>query len=210
MKIKKILTYVIPILLIIIGICIIAFPWIYKYKNEKTTKTMVQDFLAFVEEENVEEEIETLEENSNTNSSQISSDLYGIITIPSINLQAPIKEGITKNILDSSAGIYFTSNIPIGNLGGNVGIAAHSGRNKGACWYCYFDYIGQLNIGDDIYLTLHSGEELHYQVIEVATYQDPSSDYAYRTDDNEARITLVTCSDGNGKYRTFVTAKRIF
>lgn len=209
MNIKRFFSILLPVLLMVIGICIMAYPYLETKKHQNETAGVIKDFFEFVNEETSNETIEVPVNNEEQSTNSAMEDIFGIISIPSIGLEAPMKEGISKQVLNSFVGVYRTSDIPFGELGGNIGIAAHSGKNKGSCWYCYFDYIGELKIGDDIYITTKDKTTHHYRVTEVKTYQNKKSDYAYRMVEDEARLTLVTCSDGNGKYRTFVTAKKV-
>lgn len=127
----------------------------------------------------------------------------GIIEIPSIKVKAPIALGTSNKILNKQVGQYKTTD-PIGQPGGSTGFAAHSGARGWDCWYCYFNDIGKLKKGAEIVIKWQDGKTYTYKVTEVKTKQDPKTPFVYERDESESRITLTTCTNGDGKYRTFV------
>lgn len=216
MKQNKILM-IIPIVMILLGIGMIAYPTIETKINEKKNQEMVDVFINTVtviedepEMENTEKSENETEDKKEDKKKPTVTPIDGVISIPAINLKAPMKKGMDEATLNAYVGLYETTSPNFGELGTNYGIAAHSARRKDYCWYCYFDHIGELKNGDEIEIVDKQGTTFNFEVIGVYTYQDIKSDYAYRTNPNEARITLVTCSDGDGDYRTFVVAKRIY
>lgn len=225
MKFLKILTFIIPILCLLIGIGMLGYPYYEEWKNNKKTEALIQEFITNPVKENHPEDTNTEQTHVNNQKEDLFSEnkedkvtvshestkqkTWGIIIIPDINVKAPIMEGTSDWILNQAAGIYKTSDKEFAELDSNIGIAAHSTRYKGKCWYCYFDYIGNLKNGNKVQILKSDGKIYNFEVIDVKVNQKTDADYAYRTNPNEARMTLVTCTDGDGKYRTFVTTKLI-
>lgn len=211
---------IIPILLILLGIGMIAYPMIENKLNEKKNQEIMDAFVNTVTELETETENSTIDdvptneeepkqEKEENKKKPSVTPIDGVIKIPAINLQAPMKKGVDDATLNAYVGMYETTSKDFAALGTNYGIAAHSARRKDYCWYCYFDHIGELKQGDAIEITDKNGQTHKFEVTGVYTHQSKYSDYAYKTNPNEARITLVTCTDGDGDYRTFVTAKKV-
>lgn len=134
---------------------------------------------------------------------------YGLLEIPSISVNASVTKGISNNVLRYFVGMYTTSDEP-GTVNGNTALAAHSViPNSGYCSYCYFDDIEKIKKGDMVYLTWIDGNKYQYEVYDIFDKKEKDSTYAYTTIDNESLLTLVTCSNGDSQYRTYVLAKLI-
>ncbi len=156
----------------------------------------------------VDEDIDLSELNTTQFKRTIQSATYGWLTIDVINVSTAVTYGIGENVLKYFVGMYTTSDAP-GTIGGNTALAAHS-LNQGIasyCSYCYFDNIDDLVEGDIISLLWIDGVTYAYEVYAVYPNQAVDMDYAYQTIEEESLLTLVTCSDGNSDYRTFVMAK---
>lgn len=139
----------------------------------------------------------------------IANGTYGILTVPKLDLEVAVTKGITTNILRYYVGMYTTSDEP-GTIEGNTALAAHSViPNSGSCAYCYFNNIGLLGMGDDIYLQWVDGKTYHYQVSDKFDRQEKNSTFAYTTEEDKSLLTLVTCSNGDNRYRTYVLAELI-
>lgn len=211
---------IIPMLLILLGIGMITYPIIENKLNEKKNQEIMDAFVNTITEIEIETENPTVEEvpvdkeepkqeKEESKKKPEVTPIDGVIKIPAIGLQAPMKKGVDDATLNAYVGMYETTGKNFGELGTNYGIAAHSARRKDYCWYCYFDHIGELKKDDLIEIIDKNGKKYKFKVTGVYTHQSKNSDYAYRTAPDEARITLVTCTDGDGDYRTFVTAKKV-
>lgn len=132
---------------------------------------------------------------------------YGLLEIPSLKLEVPVTMGISDNVLNYYVGMYETSDEP-GTPNGNTALAGHSIRpGLNYCTCCYFDKIDELSIGDSIILTWYDGNIYEYEVTKKYLKKNKNSTYAYENIQNESLITLVTCSDGDDRYRTFIQGK---
>lgn len=112
------------------------------------------------------------------------------IEIPILQLEAPIQEGTTQNVLAEAVGHFEESKI----WEGNVALAGH---NRG--YQCnFFQEIKELKKGDTIIYKTPKGER-KYKVVLNTIIKETNWDYIENTNDN--RITLITCEKDKREYR---------
>lgn len=191
LKNKKIFLYIFIILISII-IFISAFYNLSKFFNIQKKQTNA-----------------SLSQNNNINpiNTTLISDEIGIqfkkgnnwrIIIQKINLDAPILEGTSKEVLRKGVGHFETTS----KLNGNVCLAAHNRGYK----YNYFQEIKNLEIGDIItYVTKNGNKE--YEVIRNETIKE--TDLSCIENTNENIITLITCEENKRECRRCVQGKEI-
>lgn len=120
------------------------------------------------------------------------------IKIPKLNLDAPIIEGTTSDILRRGVGHFSGSSM----WSGNVCLAAH---NRG--YRCsFFQEIKNLEIGDVIIYETQFGTK-KYEVQRNRIIKE--TDWTDIQNTNENRITLITCIENMREYRRCVSAKEI-
>lgn len=126
----------------------------------------------------------------------ITKDYEWSLSIPKINLNdIPIEEGIENDILENYIGHF-----PITScFTGNVCLAAHNNgfRNN------YFNEINLLEIGDDIYYN-YSNQEKVYTVKKISIIED--DDFSILEDNNEDKLTLITCITNSPHKRLCIQA----
>lgn len=120
------------------------------------------------------------------------------IIIQKINVNAPILEGTTKEILRRGVGHFETTS----KWNGNICLAAHNQGYK----YNYFQEIKNLEIGDIITYITEKGTK-KYEVIKNETIKE--TDLSCIKDTNENIITLITCEKNKREYRRCVQGKEI-
>lgn len=192
LKNKKIFLYI-SIILISIIIFISAFYNLSKFFNIQKKQTNT----SLVQKNN----------NINPINTTLISDEIGIqfkkgnnwrIIIQRINLDAPILEGTSKEVLRKGVGHFETTS----KLNGNVCLAAHNRGYK----YNYFQEIKNLEIGDIItYVTKNGNKE--YEVIRNETIKE--TDLSCIENTNENIITLITCEENKRECRRCVQGKEI-
>lgn len=192
LKNKKIFLYIFIILISII-IFISAFYNLLKFFNIQKK----QSNTSLVQKNN----------NINPINTTLISDEIGIqfkkgnnwrIIIQKINLDAPILEGTSKEVLRKGVGHFETTS----KLNGNVCLAAHNRGYK----YNYFQEIKNLEIGDIItYVTKNGNKE--YKVIRNETIKE--TDLSCIENTNENIITLITCEENKRECRRCVQGKEI-
>jgi sortase A len=108
------------------------------------------------------------------------------LQIPRIGLDEIVVSGTADSDLAKGPGHYIGSAAP--GQAGNVAIAGHRTTNGAP-----FNQLGQLAIGDQIFLTTTSGERLTYDVSQTPQPVSPN-DVAVLDDFGDNRITLTTCN----------------
>lgn len=120
------------------------------------------------------------------------------IFISKINLDAPILEGTTQEVLRRSIG-HFTST---SKWDGNVVLAAHNRGYK----YNFFQEIKRLEIGDTIQYQTEQGSRT-YTVIWKGKIKE--TDLSCLENTKENKLTLITCLENMPEYRLCIQAKKI-
>ena len=148
-------------------------------KKEYYSKTN-EEILNMVEESNTDEELRNViyEETKEIDNEET----IGNLRIPKINLEAPIKEGSSSDILKEYVGHILET----AYYNGTVGLAAHNRGNK----YSYFARLSELEEGDKIYYKSIYGEKT-YEVVNKKIIDE--TDWSPLKNTNENKLTLITC-----------------
>ena len=134
----------------------------------------------------------------------LEDEVFGVITIPRLQLEMPIYLGATyKHMADGAAHLSQTS-LPIGGENTNCVIAGHRGWGGAS----YFRYITELEAGDEVIITNLWGE-LRYTVTETKII-DPNVVEEILIQQDRELLTLLTCHPyaSGGKYRYVVYCER--
>ena len=134
-----------------------------------------------------------------------SGDVFGVLSIPKLELEMPLYLGATdKHMADGAAQLGQTS-IPIGGENTNAVIAGHRGYNGAP----YFRYVPELQIGDSVNIT-NLWDTLHYKVVETKIIQ-PNDIDAIKIQPGRDLITLLTCHPyaSGGRQRFLVICERM-
>ena len=229
-KRKKVILWIIAILLMIAAIILAAYPFISDYVNSINVQGQ-----GVVYEENVESLDETnyeqmLEDARSYNAGLIgntynddpfakafrypddymdmlrvdNTDVMASISIPKINVNLPIYHGTSDEILQEGVGHLSTSSLPVGGKGSHCILTGHTGYSQ----LRLFSDVDQMEEGDVFFITVLK-EKLAYRVYakdvilpeETASLQiDPEEDYC----------TLVTCYPfGVNTHRLLIRGTRI-
>ena len=140
----------------------------------------------------------------NLSSYGIYSEVYGYVSAPSIGLELPIYlGGNDDNMALGAAHMTYTS-LPIGGKSTNCVLSGHSGY----IGRIFFDYIPNLNIGDEI-IVENYWNTLSYRVIDKQINKSYESAACYITEGKDL-LTLITCvSNGRGGFdRSYIIAER--
>ncbi len=120
------------------------------------------------------------------------------IEIPSLSINARIVQvGITKTGAMATPGAYADVGwYKYGTLPGQTGSAVLAGHvDNGLALAGVFKHLSDVQNGDDIYVTLSTGERIHF-VVESSTvynYKEVPTHFIFHRDDG-AYIALVTCT----------------
>ena len=92
----------------------------------------------------------------------LKEEVFGVITIPAMELEMPIYLGATEQHMADGAAHLSQTSLPIGGANTNSVIAGHRGYGGAS----YFRYIDKLKIGDTVTIT-NLWETLTYHVAEI-------------------------------------------
>lgn len=126
----------------------------------------------------------------------------GILTIPAIDLEMPVAEGVGAAQLKISAG-HVPQTAAIGDTG-NAVIAGHRNYTYGD----HFNRLGEVAIGDEIRYLSIEGVEMTFVVDEILEVL-PGDQAAFEQVNDKAQITLYTCTPiRTATHRLLVRASR--
>ena len=134
----------------------------------------------------------------------ISDEVFGVISIPALQLEMPIFLGATSQHMADGAAHLSQTSLPVGGNNTNCVIAGHRGYNGAS----YFRYITDLQVGDTVTIT---------NLWETISYTVTSTDIIEPTDvskiliqENREMLTLLTCHPyaSGGRQRYVVYCER--
>ena len=130
--------------------------------------------------------------------SQVAPGDYPVrLKIPSLGIDANVQQtGLTKSgAMGVPTNFTDAAWYKNGPLPGEVGSAVMDGHvDNGLSLPGVFKHLGDLKVGDDIYVTTKSGKELHFTVEETANYpyNDVPTERIFTRADRP-RLNLITC-----------------
>lgn len=117
----------------------------------------------------------------------LEDEVFGVISIPAIDLEMPLYLGATSSHLAKGAAQLSQTSLPIGGMNTNCVIAGHRGFN-GAI---YFRNVPELKIGDEVIVT-NLWETMTYTVTETQVILPNEVDQILIQEGRDM-ITLLTC-----------------
>ncbi len=134
----------------------------------------------------------------------LDSEIFGVITIPTMDLEMPIYIGASARHMADGTAILGQTSIPIGGNHTNAVIAGHRGWGGAK----YFKEIDKLQVGDSVTIT-NLWEELHYTVSEIKIIM-PNEVKEIHIQEGRELITLMSCHPfaSGGRQRYLVICER--
>jgi sortase A len=131
-------------------------------------------------------------------------EVFGVISIPKLDLNMPIYLGASAQHLADGAAQLSQTSLPIGGNHTNCVIAGHRGW-RGAS---YFRYVPELQLGDEVIVT-NLWETLRYKVCETKIIA-PYEVQEILTQKDRELLTLLTCHPyaSGGRQRYVVVCER--
>lgn len=227
---KKAILWTIGILLLLISLGLISYPFISSYLMSLNSESAVMSYLDSAEKLSDDKQSEMLNAARKYNESLIGSVSVGdpfassedladdynsllsidgspvmaSIEIPSINVNLAIYHGTNDDILQKGVGHLPSSSLPVGGKSTHAVLTGHSGLSSQKM----FSDIASLEKGDRFYIHV-LGETLAYEVSEINTVL-PSDTEKLQIVPDEDLVTLVTCTPfGINSHRLLVTGKRV-
>ena len=174
-------------LLILFGIGLFIFPYVYNQYQNKQEELKIEQF--FVEEK---EPVVSEDNNSTNNASKNPTDPFiAVLEIPNINLKKGLYNINSKNnTVSKGIQIMKESDMP-DVVNGNFILASHSGTGRIA----YFNKLNQLRIDDKVYV-YYDHVKYTYQIIRINNVVKDGTIEIERLKTN-SMITLTTCSQSD-------------
>ncbi len=172
---------------------------IYKLAYEKNKSESVETLRYAYEQIDKKSEI-----SGNKQFDVKENDVIGILVIPKLQVEAPVKEGTSQEIMKTSVGHFIESDY----WNGNVSFASH---NSGTSMH-FFENINMLDINDEIEYITEYGER-KYKVKSIDIIEDTDWSMVVKnnekSENRENTITLITCINGQPNYRLCVRGVEI-
>lgn len=224
---------ILQVLLILIGIVLVTYPWISNYLYEKsagstinvyqskvqnTDKKKIDSMLALAREYNEKlshakvELTEPFAEDEEKGVSEkeyyeiLNLDSSGImcsVEIPSIDVNLPVYHGTSTEVLEKGVGHLEGTSFPVGGKSTHAVLTGHTGLNKAKL---FTDLTG-LKKGDQFYIRILN-KILAYEVDEINVVL-PEDTSKLSIVDGKDYVTLVTCTPyGKNTHRLLVRGHR--
>lgn len=131
------------------------------------------------------------------------SNVIATISIPKINVDIPVRHGISERVLQSGAGHIQQSSLPIGGKNTRAVISGHRGLPTAKL----FTRLDEIKKGDMFFISVID-KTLAYKVSKIETVF-PEDVESIKPVEGEDLVTLVTCTPyGVNDHRLLVTGKR--
>ena len=134
----------------------------------------------------------------------ISDEVFGVISIPALQLEMPIFLGATSQHMADGAAHLSQTSLPVGGNNTNCVIAGHRGYNGAS----YFRYITDLQVGDTVTIT-NLWETISYTVTRTDIIE-PTDVSKILIQEKREMLTLLTCHPyaSGGRQRYVVYCER--
>lgn len=221
-----------PVVIMIIGIVLVLYPWISEYMYEFGVQSLVEAYEtdnSAMDDLKKEEQLAkaqeydeallmsnirltdpfTLEDQSGGiyNYDSIlnynENGVMGFIDIPKIDIYLPIYHGTSNEVLEKGIGHLENTSFPIGGPSTHAVLSGHTGLNSAKL----FTDLTAMEVDDEFYIDI-LGETLAYKVISVKVVE-PDDVSTLGIQEGKDLVTLVTCTPyGINSHRLLVTGER--
>ena len=223
---------IIPILTILLGICLLVYPWISNYLFEKDSGIKVKSYEANEKDVDAETKEKMFQAARNYNKKLAGShivltdpfhaqekgmtqtDYYNLLKvdntgmmcyleIPCIKVNLPVFHGTLPQTLENGLGHLEGTSLPVGGKNTHSVITGHTGLNKAKL----FTDLTEMKKGDQFYIHV-LGKILAYEVDNIQVVLPDNTD-PLKIIDGPDYVTLVTCTPyGENTHRLLVRGKR--
>ena len=186
----------VAVLISIICLCSVVYIEhnIYKIVSIKKQSENLLENAYYIVEQQKEQNVNSVDISNDVDIHN--GDVIGLILIPKINIEAPIREGTSQKVMENSVGHFVESDY----WDGNVSLASH---NSGTSAH-YFEKINTLEINDEIiYKTVNGTKKYRVQHINKIKSTDWSMINKKSNNENNT-ITLITSINRQPNYRLCV------
>ncbi|MCM3659798.1 class C sortase [Georgenia satyanarayanai] len=132
------------------------------------------------------------------------TDVMARLRIPSIDLDQPIRHGMSEEVLSRALGHVEGTSLPVGGPGTNAVIGGHRGLATATA----FTYLNEMEVGEEVILEV-AGEVLTYEAISDDVLPPGEAERQPVQLDRDL-LTLITCTPlGMNTDRIVVVAERV-
>lgn len=213
-------------MMILTGVLIFSYPFLSNYLASRNASVAVQAYSDSVKDLE-QEQIDAIKEAARAYNEQIRSitdknaqgegavhnsyidlaqigEAMGYITIPKIDLNLPVYEGVGADVLAHGIGHISETSYPLGGESTHSALSGHRGLAEAEL----FTNLDKLAVGDRFYLHILD-EVLAYQVDQVLVVE-PHQVEILEIVEGEDLCTLITCTPLNiNSHRLAVRGKRV-
>lgn len=213
----KLVKNIVPVLLLVIGLGILAYPGVSDYVNRNHQSYALEELSARLwdsSEEDLDRQRELAEqynkilaqgeeEEGYESILDFGNGVMGAVEIPGIRVNLPIYHGISEEVLAKGVGHMPNSALPIGGEGNHTVLTGHTGLPSARL----FTDLIKMKYGELFYLRV-LGETLTYRVDQVKVVL-PTDGSALEPETGKDYCTLLTCTPyGVNSHRLLVRGVR--
>ncbi len=223
---KKIGSTLLIVLFFLTGLCLLFYPTVSGWYNERVGSYVVSNYRAEVEDTSEEDAQVMLEEarafnaalsgsitefakgspqeETYINTLNVYDGMMGAVIIDKINVNLPIYHGTDESVLQKGVGHLEGSALPTGDEGNHVVLTGHTGLPSATL----FTQLDQLVIGDTFVIEV-LGESYTYEIYDILVVEPYEVDSLVPVEGKDL-VTLVTCTPyGVNSHRLLVQGERI-
>ena len=174
-------------MLIALGCIIIIVAILLKIITDYKQKKIVDNYRNYIS--NMQNEDKSFNENKKAfetyTSQEQSSNIIGILSIPKLDLNVGIGEGVDNETLKYSVGHFSDTAMP--GQKGNFCVIGHRSYTYGE----FFNRLDEIEENDEI-IVEYNGKEFKYKVTEIKVVKPEEVSVLNQSEEEE--ITLITCT----------------
>ena len=217
---------IIQVLIILIGVALLVYPWIANYLNEHAAKSTISTYENEVKHTDKKEKEEMLEKAREYNESLVGkvnryylneeekkryahilditkTGIMAYVEIPKLNIYMPVYHGTDEGVLQIAAGHLPGSSLPVGGENTHSLISGHRGLPSAKL----FTDIDKLKKGDLFFIHVFD-EVLAYKVNQIKIVL-PDDVETLEIEKGKDYVTLITCTPyGVNSHRLLVRGER--
>lgn len=187
--------------LIIVGISLFVFYFVYNVSLNKKYEDDMNDYIDETSQIVDKEEESIIEEPQEEKKETTSSITYtAVLEIPKINLKRGVVNN-TKNFRSINYAISVDNSSKYPNENGNFILYSHSGNSSIA----FFNKLYKVDKDDDIYV-YYNGIKYHYKVVKKYDIEKTGKAKVISSK-SDKYITLITCNQSRNGYQIVIEGK---
>lgn len=228
-KLKRLIAWIIVVILIVSSLLVAAYPFISDWWNNLGTEQEIVQYLDYIAEPPANKYLPLIEAARKYNKKLVDwpvngdpftqlikepdgyyeqlsipeTNVMATVRIPKISVNLAVFHGTTSDVLSHGVGHVAYSSLPVGGEGCHSVLSAHTGYANQR----FFSDLNQMEIGDVFYISCF-GEEMAYKVSRIDVVE-PEDSSLLQIDPYNDYCTLVTCTPfGINTHRLLVRGER--